>query len=152
MNNLIITLWHFFCIWITCIDPQINHKRFVYFADDTTIFTSDSDINNVQATVNRELVGVDNWLKTNRLSLNVSKTSYVIILIQKNALYIKIRDLNLTKVSAVKFLRSQSMKILLLTPCKLCLNDSTKLYYALVYSHMTYALLAYASPAPWAAP
>ena len=34
--------------------------RFVHFADDTTGLASDSDINNVHATVNRELVGVDN--------------------------------------------------------------------------------------------
>ena len=46
-----------------------------FFADDATDFASDSDINNVHATVNRQLVGVDNWLKANRLSLNVSKTS-----------------------------------------------------------------------------
>ena len=51
--------------------------RFVHFADDTTVFASDSDINNVHATVNRELVGVDNWLKANRLSLNISKSSYM---------------------------------------------------------------------------
>ena len=50
---------------------------FVHFADDTTVFTSDSDINNVHETVNRELVCVDNWLKANRLSLKVSKTSYI---------------------------------------------------------------------------
>ena len=54
--------------------------------------------------MNRELVGVDNWLKTNRLSLNVSKTSYMIISNQKNALDIKIRETILTKVSKVKFL------------------------------------------------
>ena len=29
--------------------------RFVHFADDTTVFASDSDINNVHDTVNREL-------------------------------------------------------------------------------------------------
>ena len=40
------------------------------------VFASDSDINNVYSTVNRELVGVDNWLKANRLSLNFSKTSF----------------------------------------------------------------------------
>ena len=36
--------------------------RFVHFADDTTVFASDSDINNVHATsaVNRGQVGVDN--------------------------------------------------------------------------------------------
>ena len=32
--------------------------RFVHFPDDTTAFASDSDINNVHATVTRELVGV----------------------------------------------------------------------------------------------
>ena len=79
--------------------------RFVHFAGDTTVFASDSDINNVHATVNRELVGKkDNWLKANRLSLNVSKTSYMIISNQKYAIDIRIRDSILTKVSTVKFL------------------------------------------------
>ena len=40
--------------------------RFVHFADDTTVFASDSDIINVYANVSRELVGVDNWLEANR--------------------------------------------------------------------------------------
>ena len=66
--------------------------RFVHFADDTTVFASDSDINNVHATVNRELGVVDNWPKANSLSLNVSKTSYMIIYNQKNAIDIRIRD------------------------------------------------------------
>ena len=78
--------------------------HFVHFADDTTGFSSDSDINNVHATVNRELVGVDNWLKANRLSLNVSKTSYMIISNQKSAIDMIIRDSMLTKVSTVKCL------------------------------------------------
>ena len=66
-------------------------------------FASDSDINNVHATVNRELVGVDNWLKANRLSLNISKTSYMIIFNQKNSIDVRIRDSILTKVLTVKF-------------------------------------------------
>ena len=78
--------------------------RFVHFADDTTVLASDSDINNVHATVNRELVGVDNWLKANRLSLNISKTSYMIISNQKTAIDIRIRDSILTNISTVKFL------------------------------------------------
>ena len=78
--------------------------RFVHFTDDTTVFASVSDINNVRASVNRELVGVDNWLKTNRLSLNVSKTSYMILSNQKHALHMKIRESILAKVSRVKFL------------------------------------------------
>ena len=78
--------------------------RFVHFTDDTTVFASNSNINNVHATVNRELVGVDNWLKANRLSLNVSKTSYMIISNQKYAIHIRVRDSILTKVSTVKFM------------------------------------------------
>ena len=54
--------------------------------------------------MNRELVRVDNWLKTNRLSLNVSKSSYLIICNQKNASDIKLRDSILTKISTVKLL------------------------------------------------
>ena len=84
---------------MTCIDPQT-----IDFADDTTVFASDSDINNVHASVNRELVGVGNWLKTNRLSLNVNKTSYMIISNPKNALDVQIRETITTKVSTVKFL------------------------------------------------
>ena len=78
--------------------------RFVHFADDTTVFASDSGIKDVHASVNRKLVGVDNWLKTNILSLNLNKTSYMIIPNQKNALDIKIRETILMKVSTVNFL------------------------------------------------
>ena len=70
--------------------------RFIHFADDTAVFASDSDIINVHATVNRALVGVDSWLKGNRLSINVSKPSYMIISNQKNAIDIRIRDPILT--------------------------------------------------------
>ena len=65
-----------FLFYINDMPRSSNQMRFVHFADDATVFASDSDINNVHASVNRELVGVDNWLKNNRLSLNISKTSY----------------------------------------------------------------------------
>ena len=81
-----------------------DQLRFVNFADDTTVFASDSDINNIHASVNRELVEVNIWLKTNRLSLNISKTSYMKISNRKNALDIQIRETKITKFSTVKFL------------------------------------------------
>ena len=90
--------------------------RVVHFTDDIQQFLHPTvTFNNAHATVNRELVEVDNWLKTNRLSLNVRKTSYIIISNQKNAFDIKIRESILTKVSTVKFLGvTLSTKILLL--------------------------------------
>ena len=63
-----------FLLYINDMYRSSNQMHFVHFADDTAVLTSDSDINNVHATVNRELIGVDNWLKVDRLSVNVSKT------------------------------------------------------------------------------
>ena len=78
-----------------------NQVCFVHFADDTTIFASDGDINNVHVTSNMELVGVNNWLKANGHSLNASKTSCMMISNQKNSCdNIKICDSILTKFSA----------------------------------------------------
>ena len=103
-----------FLLYINDMHRFWDQFRFVHFADDTTVFASDSDINNVHASVNRELVGVDNWLTTNTLSLNVSKTSYMTISNQKNALDIKISETIRTKVSTVKFLGVTLDEILLL--------------------------------------
>ena len=52
-----------FLLYINDMYRSSNQMRFVHFADDTTVFASDSDINNVHATVNRELDGVDNWIR-----------------------------------------------------------------------------------------
>ena len=79
-----------FLMYVNDMHRSSNHIRFVHFADDTTIFASDSDIISVHATLNRELVVVDSWVKSNRHSLNVNKTLYMIISNQKNALDIKI--------------------------------------------------------------
>ena len=137
---------------------------FVHFADDTTVFASDSDINNVHATtVNWELEGVDNWQQAFRLSLNVSKTSYLIISKQKNAIDHRIRDSILTKVSVVKFLGvtlyvnltfndhvknvttkiSKSVGVMRRLHCQLPADLMVKLYYSLVCSHLNFALLAW---------
>ena len=91
-----------------------NQMRIVHFDDDTTVFASDSDINNVHATVNRGLAGVDNWLKSNRLSLNASKTSYMIIVNQKNAFDIKKLRINPFESFKSNSLALHLMKILLL--------------------------------------
>ena len=38
-----------------------NKIWFVHFADHTTVFASDSNINNFHAILNRKMVGVNNW-------------------------------------------------------------------------------------------
>ena len=54
-----------------------------------------------------ELCKVDDWLKTNRLSLNVDKTFYMIIThnnYNETDINIRIRDVQLSRVTSTKFL------------------------------------------------
>ena len=147
-----------FLLYINDMQRSSNEKRFVHFADDATVFASECDINNVLVTVNMALVGVDKWLKANRLSLNVSKTSYMIISNSKIAIDIRIRDSILRKVLTVKFLDvtldenltfndhaknvttkiSKSVGVMRILHCQLPADVMVKLYYSLVYSHLTY--------------
>ena len=52
--------------------------KFYLFADDTSIYFDSKDLITLQKVVNRELKKVKKWLDANRLSLNISKTNYVI--------------------------------------------------------------------------
>ena len=48
--------------------------KFINFADDTTLFTTLNNHDNINETINEELSKFNNWLKANKLSLNVNKT------------------------------------------------------------------------------
>ena len=52
---------------------------FLFFADDTTILFSSSDIVSKIPMINRELLEVSNWFKANKLSVNATKTNYMIM-------------------------------------------------------------------------
>ena len=53
--------------------------RYILFADDTTVFYSNNDIDVLYKTVNSELQEVCNWFKCNKLSLNASKTNLMLL-------------------------------------------------------------------------
>ena len=59
--------------------PNISKKlKFFLFADDTNIFFESSKLHEIEKTVNKELIKLNVWLNVNRLSLNISKTNFVI--------------------------------------------------------------------------
>ena len=62
---------------MTCQIYQKKLKSFL-FADDTNIFFESSKLHEIEKTVNKELVKLNVWLNVNRLSLNISKTNFVI--------------------------------------------------------------------------
>ena len=52
--------------------------NFIYFANHTTVYMSGRDLKALCENVCEELNKVDEWLKANRLSLNIDKTYFMI--------------------------------------------------------------------------
>ena len=67
-----------FIIYINDLSLVSNILTPVLFADDTTLFDSDSNLTTLIDRFNRELIDIVNWLNANRLSLNIDKTNYMI--------------------------------------------------------------------------
>ena len=73
------------------------------FADDTTLFLEDNNILRIQENVNNELLKINNWLISNRLSINLKKTYYMIFN-SSNVLDLNIAGININCVKNTKFL------------------------------------------------
>ena len=136
--------------------------KFVHYADDTTVYMSGPDLNNVARDINRHMALIDDWLKANRLSLNTSKSSVMVI--SKRVIVdqpeIMIRDELINWTSSMKFLgvtldhnvnfKFHSLNVIsklsrsfgILRKLSYYAPPSVMLcmYYSLFYSHMTYAL------------
>ena len=68
-----------FILYVNDITGTSNVLDFILFADDTTILYSHENIESQISVVNAELEEVSNWFKTNKLSVNASKTNYMIL-------------------------------------------------------------------------
>ena len=51
----------------------------ILFADDTNLFINGDDLLGIAHVLNSELENISDWLKINKLSLNVKKTHYMIL-------------------------------------------------------------------------
>ncbi len=78
-----------FTIYMNDIAQSSKLRDFVIYVDDTTLSTTTNvPINDI---LNNELSMVNNWLKVNKLSLNIKKSKYIIFLTNKK----KIQSLTL---------------------------------------------------------
>lgn len=95
-----------FLIYINDMIKCSDNLKFVQFADDTTIYISGSNIDNLVSSLNIELNCVDQWLIANKLSLNILKSKYMLISNRQPAhdLNISIRNNNLLRVNEINFL------------------------------------------------
>ena len=67
-----------FIIYTNDLPNCLNVCKAILFADDTTIYCSSNNIQDLYIKANYELESLSEWFRSNKLSLNVSKTNFVI--------------------------------------------------------------------------
>ena len=65
-------------LYINDIYKSSSLFAFCLFADDTSIILANNYLRELESLVNRELGNVNEWLKGNKLSLNIKKANFVI--------------------------------------------------------------------------
>ena len=99
-----------FLLYVNDIINTTKVLKFVLFADDTTITYSHTDIISKFELINNELQDVCNWFKANKLSVNASKTNYMLLGtshktgINHDNIHIILDQTNLERVQKTKFL------------------------------------------------
>jgi len=154
-----------FLIYINDMSNCSPRLKYVHFADDTTAFHSADNVEQLMLEVNGDLDMLFTWLQCNRLSLNISKTVYMLFT-DKNILRppdIKIAGSSINRVAESKFLgitidsrltftthissvcRHVSKSIGLMNRLSALLPSHTKtnIYYSLIYSRVNYGIVAW---------
>ena len=167
-----------FLIYINDLNEASNILNLIMFADDTNLFYSHKNIENLFFTMNKELVKINEWFKANKLSLNIKKTKFT--LFHKKSLRksgprlplaipnLQIGNKNIETVSSIKFLgvmldehlswkdhikmvENKLAKNLRLLYCvNQYLNESSlkTVYFSYIHSYLNYANIAWASTYP----
>jgi len=94
-----------FLLYINDLNCVSNLLRIIMFADDTNFFITGSSLQKVEDQLNDELIIISEWFKTNLLSLNLTKTSYMIFGTRKyNDINLRMQNTPLTRQYETKFL------------------------------------------------
>ena len=155
-----------FLIYINDMRQACNLLECVQYADDTTLYLSGNNLDSVCQTMNSQLQLIDHWLQLNKLSLNITKTHYMLFTRSNLATQnISMRNVSLERVDQTKFLgvivdKNLSFKGHVDTLCKklssaigaikrvrFFLPDSVVkiLYFSLVYPRLLYGICVWGS-------
>ena len=143
---------------------EVHH----HFADDTNILNFNDCVKSINKQINYDLKNLSNWLKANKISLNIGKTELVLFTSSKKQLdcdlKIKLNGKRLYETDSVRYLGIQIDKRLTLKQqinhLALKLNKANTMlsklrhgldiktlrsvYYAIFESHLFYASLVWA--------
>jgi len=96
-----------FLIYINDLQNCSTLFKLLLFADDTTLLYSSKDLDSLITIINKELLLFSEWFNFNKLSLNISKTNYMLFSSHKNispVSDITIGHHIIKRVSSTKFL------------------------------------------------
>ena len=98
-----------FLIYIDDLKNCSTLLKFILFADDTNIFNMHNNLTTLINTTNQELQNLSSWFKANKLSLNVTKTNFMIFSnvcdnFVKDNIIIELDGKQLERVTTSKFL------------------------------------------------
>ena len=97
-----------FLIYINDLNNSISKLSAILFADDTNLFCSGKDLQELELIVNAQLTGVQEWLTLNQLTLNIKKSKFIIFKSHKKPLkrelHLQLSGNDLQRVEESKFL------------------------------------------------
>ncbi len=73
-----------FIIYANDIPSSLRHCKAILFADDTTVYRTGQDLDDLYTTVNSDLSQLTDWFRANQLSVNPSKTKSILFSKQKH--------------------------------------------------------------------
>jgi len=159
-----------FLIYINDLPNSSTLLHYILFADDTNVFLSHASYDRLIEIASQELKAATDWFKANKLSLNLTKTNFIVFRSNKKQIppstnHITIDGVNIPQVNSSKFLgvhMDQHLKwnthideinkkitksigilnrISYLLPSQILIN----LYYTLIYPYFTYCNLIWTS-------
>ena len=163
-------IYIYFIIYTNDLPQSLTNSKIILFADDTTIFKSSNNIEHLYKAMNEDLKILEDWFKANKLSLNASKTNYILFRnkkseISNNNCKLIINGEEIDIVSKTKFLgiiidehlewkyhidmckRKISSGNYVLRSLKHILTTSvlTTIYYSMIHPYISYGLMLWGS-------
>ena len=77
-----------FLLYISDFSNSSNAFEFHLFADESSLFYSDSSLVDLENKINIELSSLYGWLSANKLSLNIDKSNFVIFHPPQKMIYV----------------------------------------------------------------
>ena len=152
-----------FLLYINDLPNCSSKLSFRIFADDTNMFYTSNNLRNLESVMNEEFKLVVKYCATNKLSINLSKTNYILVSSSRLNGSINVNDIKIQ--SQIKYLGAYidqhlnwgpqiehinnklAKNIGIITKLRHYVNLHTlkQLYYSFIYPYLTYAITSWGS-------